>query len=159
MIEHVLSIRKVEIDNAVAEAVFLVFGGLREAAVALEMSVQGVRNTLVEGQVRTGKNALRWEEATEKAGCKIPREELIGWAEWRGPERHDIGDQRRVGKGSARSASPKVADIGRPVEAGAPAASLSRKKGPGRPRKTGCFAQSDAQSVANELTELEDIAA
>ena len=102
MFEHVVSIKKVEIDNAVAEAVFLVFGGLREAAVALDISVQGVRNTLTEGQVRTGKNALRWEEATERAGCKIPREELIGWHAWRGPERHPdlTGRGRRDPKGS-----------------------------------------------------------
>lgn len=136
MIEHVVSIKKVEIDNAVAEAVFLVFGGLREAAVALEMSVQGVRNTLVEGQVRTGKNATRWEEATEKAGCKIPREELIGWLPWRGPERHDLGD-RRLGKGSGRLRRTANVASATPVEAPATGhAKLPRVVRPQKPSST-----------------------
>ena len=44
MIVHTL--KAVEIDNAVAEAVFLVFGGIPQAARALGIVAQVVRNSL-----------------------------------------------------------------------------------------------------------------
>ena len=55
MLVHTL--KAVEIDNAVAEAVYLVFGGIPEAARALGIVPQGVRNTLTEGKVATRLNA------------------------------------------------------------------------------------------------------
>lgn len=115
MIVRTEVVKEVEIENAVAEAVHLVFGGVAQAAKALGIVPQGVRNTLAEGRVATRANAERWEEATAKAGCKIPREELIGWATWRGSERHGEGGKARRPKGSSPrrrnlAAVPRAAD-------------------------------------------------
>ncbi len=109
-------IKEVEIGNAVAEAVFLVFGGIPQAAKALGIVPQGVRNTLTEGRVSTRANAERWEQATEAAGCKVPKEELIGWATWKGTERHGDGDRKRPKGSSPRGRSAASSPL-RAVEA------------------------------------------
>lgn len=141
------TIKQVEIENAVAEAVFLVFGGIPQAAKALGIVAQGVRNTLSEGKVATRANAERWENATAAAGCKIPREELIGWAPWRGPERHDIGASR-LGKGRGRSGRAKTGATGTAAPADAAAVAQALRKSPGSGRNPAWTTDSDERCAA-----------
>jgi hypothetical protein len=96
------------ITNAVEEAVFLVFGGFQGAAAALGVGAPTIHAALKAGCVRTKANAERWEEATTQHGCTIPREELIGWGPWRGPERHNPTTDDD-GPTNGRSRRPKAA--------------------------------------------------
>jgi hypothetical protein len=97
------------ITNAVEEAVFIVFGGPYGAADALGVKKPTIYAVLKEGCVRTKSQAERWEAATTAHGCTIPREELIGWAPWRGPERHDRGGPRN-GRNRPPKAAPRRLD-------------------------------------------------
>lgn len=96
--------RKVEIANAVAEAVYLTFGGVTAASRILGITPQGIYKHLQAGHVATRTNAEKWAAATRKAGRPIPATELIGLVPWSGPERDTDGDGQ--GRKSLKRARP-----------------------------------------------------
>lgn len=99
--------RKVSVENAVAEAVYLVFGGVTEASRALGVTTQAIYKVLAVGHVETRGKAEEWASAAAKRGGKpIPATELIGLVPWSGPDRHPHlnGNGASRPKGRRRSA-------------------------------------------------------
>lgn len=125
--DNIITLPGRPIANAVEEAVFLVFGGLQAAASALGVGTPTIHATLKEGCVRTKVNAEKWENATTAAGCTVPREELIGWAPWRGVDRHpELSGGRRRPKGSTPPTF-RPAPRAEGTQADAPTARLPRQ--------------------------------
>lgn len=137
------------IENAVSEAVFLVFGGVSEAAEALGVVTASIYKVLAQRAVMTRSKAEEWEEKTAEHGCRIPAVELIGMAPWTGASRvhpHDpTSGDRPAGKGNegrrtTLAAVESTRDKARPATTQTPASTLRRK--PRSPKNTAWTARS-----------------
>lgn len=77
-----------EIRNAIEEAVYLVLNGPTLAAIEMRCAAGNFYFLMKRGIVERRATALALEEATEKAGCKVPAAELMALVPWQGPSRH-----------------------------------------------------------------------
>lgn len=76
------------IENALAEAAYLVFDGPTALARALGVTQGAVSSHLATGFVNTRGVALRLAEVCAEAGCPIPPEEFLALRPWGGLNRH-----------------------------------------------------------------------
>ena len=88
------------IRNPVEEAIFDVLGGIPNAAKALGCARGAVYYLVDAWPLTDRRTAVSLDEATTKAGCRVPAGELLGLKDhpWQGPERHEEGARRRNGK-------------------------------------------------------------
>lgn len=74
--------------NALEEAVYVVLGGPTKMCLALQCSNSNIQELVKKGLVQVRNTALAIEQATERAGCRVPAAELMDLVPWQGPERH-----------------------------------------------------------------------
>lgn len=72
------------ITNAIEHAVYGVFGGVRRAAAALDVSTQALYQHLGRGYIADRETALRIERKTIETGQRVPAAELMQLEPWSG---------------------------------------------------------------------------